>query len=87
MGHRVSLLEGGVAELKRRCLETLCRLSDPPDRIWFRLPNDAAENSDAPPPEAARPGPARALPREPAPKAEPARAAASQGRAEGRKRR
>jgi hypothetical protein len=38
MGHRVPTGEGGVSELKRRCLETLSRLKDPPDRVWFRLP-------------------------------------------------
>lgn len=37
LGHRVRLDDGGVAELKRRCLETLSRLKDPPDEIRFEL--------------------------------------------------
>ncbi len=38
LGHRVALDNGGVAELKSRCLETLSRLKDPPDEIRFELP-------------------------------------------------
>jgi hypothetical protein len=88
MGHRVPVHPAGLAEIKRRCLEGLSRLNDPPMRIWFRLPGDA---TDAPePPQsmpAALPGPAKALPRESAPLPEPARASASQGQRQGRGRR
>jgi hypothetical protein len=38
LGHRVALDNGGVAELKARCLETLAKLKDPPDEIRFQLP-------------------------------------------------
>ena len=38
LGHRVALDNGGVAELKARCLETLAKLKDPPDEIRFELP-------------------------------------------------
>lgn len=79
MGHRVPTDPGGVAELKRRCLETLSRLKDPPDRVWFRLPTDMTETPEAPPATAA-PGLARAVPRTDEPSAEPARQSASQGR-------
>lgn len=60
MGHRVPVEAGGIPELKRRCLETLSRLKDPPDRVWFRLPSEAAETPEVPPLAApASPGPAR----------------------------
>ncbi len=91
LGHRVPVDPAGAAELKRRCLETLSRLKDPPDRVWFRLPSDGTEAPEAelpphlPAPEPA-PGLARALPRAAAPAAEPARQSASQGR-QGRSRR
>lgn len=39
MGHRVSEREGGAAEIKRRCLETLSRYSSPPDEIVFLDPS------------------------------------------------
>jgi hypothetical protein len=35
MGHRVALEQGGEAELKRRCLETLSHLDYPPDHVRF----------------------------------------------------
>lgn len=35
MGHRVLHEHGGVAELKRRCLENLAHLDDPPDTVEF----------------------------------------------------
>ena len=35
MGHRVPHEHGGVAELKRRCLENLAHLDDPPDSVEF----------------------------------------------------
>jgi len=38
LGHRVALDNGGIAELKSRCLETLSRLKNPPDEIRFELP-------------------------------------------------
>lgn len=85
LGHRVPVDPAGAAELKRRCLETLSRLKDPPDRVWFRLPSDGTEAPEVEPPPA--PGLARALPRSPAPAAEPARQSASQGRQQGRSRR
>jgi hypothetical protein len=42
MGHRVAENHGGVNELKRRCLETLSRLNEPPDEIRFYLLGSAA---------------------------------------------
>lgn len=36
MGHRVRTDAGGVRELKRRCLESLMHLDDPPDEVVFR---------------------------------------------------
>ena len=84
MGHRVPVDPAGAAELKRRCLETLSRLKDPPDRVWFRLPSDATDTPETDP--APTPGLARALPRAAEPPAEPARQSASQGR-QGRSRR
>lgn len=78
MGHRVPADPAGLSELKRRCLEGLSRLNDPPTRIWFRLPGDAPE----PPLSALMPAPglARALPREAEPPVEPAQPVAAQGR-------
>lgn len=35
MGHRVKDQEGGLRELKRRCLETLTHYDCPPDEIRF----------------------------------------------------
>lgn len=98
LGHRVPVDLGGVAELKRRCLETLCRLKDPPDRIWFRLPADATESPDpsllqgddanAPALSAAPlPGLARAVARDAEPPLAATRPAASQGQRQGRGRR
>jgi hypothetical protein len=86
LGHRVPTDPGGVPELKRRCLETLSRLKDPPDRVWFRLPTDMADTPEAPPATPA-PGLARAVPRAPEAPAEPARQSASQGQRQGRSRR
>jgi hypothetical protein len=37
MGHRVADREGGLRELKRRCLETLSHYDCPPDEIRFLL--------------------------------------------------
>jgi len=59
MGHAVSLAAGGEAELKRRCLETLSRLNDPPDEVRFRRPWAVP---DAPEPEATRAEPPEAPP-------------------------
>jgi len=59
LGHKVSLEQGGHAELKRRCLETLCRLKEPPDEIRFqraaddRAAEDAAAEPDAEAPRSA----------------------------------
>jgi hypothetical protein len=35
MGHRVDIDQGGVRELKRRCLAALAQLNDPPDEVRF----------------------------------------------------
>jgi hypothetical protein len=48
MGHKVSLESGGHAELRRRCLEQLARLNEPPDEIRF-------ERESAPEAGSARP--------------------------------
>lgn len=77
MGHRVPADPAGLSELKRRCLEGLSRLNDPPTRIWFRLPGDA---TDAPETLLPAPGLARALPRAAEPPVESARVSASAGR-------
>lgn len=81
MGHRVPADPAGLSELKRRCLEGLSRLNDPPTRIWFRLPGDA---TDAPEPPLstlmAAPGLARALPRAAELPVDPAQPSAAQGR-------
>jgi hypothetical protein len=35
MGHKVSLEAGGYAELRRRCLEQIARLNEPPEEVRF----------------------------------------------------
>lgn len=60
MGHRVSKDEGGANELKRRCLETLSRLSAPPDEIRFHCASVVAAPANMvapakPPPPAKQP--------------------------------
>jgi hypothetical protein len=35
LGHKVSLESGGHAELRRRCLEQLARLNEPPEEVRF----------------------------------------------------
>jgi hypothetical protein len=72
MGHRVSQGEGGVSELKRRCLETLSRLNTPPDEIRFHR-----IALTTPPPAPAAPSRPPAPPsRPPAAVVEPAKATA-----------
>ena len=51
MGHRVHLEQGGVPELKRRCLEALCHLDNPPDSVVFQplwLAPAASESGERP---------------------------------------
>jgi hypothetical protein len=54
MGHRVRTDSGGVRELKRRCLESLMHLDDPPDEVVFRalwlqpVASESGEHSVAP---------------------------------------
>jgi len=86
LGHRVALDNGGVAELKARCLETLSRLREPPDEIRFQLPvvSVVALAAALPPGERA----ASPSDRHPAPRVEPPPVAAASGQAaqKGRKR-
>ena len=77
MGHLVAETQGGAAELKRRCLETLSRYDTPPDEIRFTVvgpttqagPPDAAlvapqAITEAPPPERPARGPGLAKAKE-----------------------
>jgi hypothetical protein len=69
LGYRVALDNGGVAELKSRCLEKLSQLKDPPDEIRFELPLvSVAVLAAALPPGERAPSPSD---RHPAPQVQP----------------
>lgn len=57
MGHRVAENHGGVDEVKRRCLETLSRLSAPPDEIRFHRLSPVTQAPSTPPPSVPNPVP------------------------------
>lgn len=61
MGHSVSLEQGGEAELRRRCFETLSRLNTPPDEVQFVRAAPVTRSALFPPP----PDPPLAAPRLP----------------------
>ncbi len=89
LGHRVALDNGGVAELKARCLETLSRLREPPDEIRFQLPVVsvvALAAALAPSERSASPSDRHPAPRVEPPPVAPLAAASGQAAQKGRKR-
>jgi hypothetical protein len=48
MGHKVSLEAGGYAELRRRCLEQIARLNEPPEEVRFAREAAAAAGKQEP---------------------------------------